>query len=49
MKGAKMCPIVVTFGDAVVVDGHARMAAALQLGVDDVPALVVNHLDLRTS
>ena len=49
MKGAELRPIVVTSGDAVVVDGHARMAAALQLGADEVPALVVSHPYLRTS
>jgi hypothetical protein len=32
-----------------VVDGHARMAAAQQLGVNEVPALSRNHPDLRTS
>jgi len=48
MEGVRMRPIVVTSGDAVVVDGHARLAAAQQFGVDEVPAVVVNHPDLRT-
>jgi ParB-like chromosome segregation protein Spo0J len=42
-----MCPIVITNSDAVVVDGHARLAAAQHLGVDEIPAVIVNHPDLR--
>jgi len=48
MEGATMRPIVVTSGDAVIVDGHTRLAAAQQLGIDEVPVIVVNHPDLRS-
>ena len=39
-------PIVVT-ARGVVVNGHARLAAAQQLGIDEVPVVVVKHPDLR--
>ena len=42
-----MRPIVVTAG-GVVVDGQVRLAAAQQLGMDEVPAIVVKHPDLRS-
>lgn len=48
MEGARMRPIIVTSGDAVVVDGHARLRAAQQLGMDEVPVIVVNRPDLRS-
>jgi ParB-like chromosome segregation protein Spo0J len=40
-------PIVVT-ASGVVVNGHARLAVARQLGVADMLAIVVAHPDLRT-
>jgi ParB-like chromosome segregation protein Spo0J len=40
-------PIVVT-GRGVVVNGHARLAVAQQMGVDELPAIVVKHPDIRT-
>ena len=40
-------PIVVT-AMGVVVNGHARLAAAQQLGVDELPAIVLEHPDIRT-
>jgi ParB-like chromosome segregation protein Spo0J len=40
-------PIVVT-AKGVVVNGHARLAVAQQLGVDELPAIVVKHPDIRT-
>lgn len=41
-------PIVVT-AKGVVVDGHARLAVARELGVAEMPAVVVRHPDLRVS
>ena len=43
-KGQKF---VVT-AKGVVVNGHARLAVAQQLGVDELPAIVVKHPDIRT-
>jgi ParB-like chromosome segregation protein Spo0J len=40
-------PIVVT-ARGVVVNGHTRLAVARQLGVAEMPAIVVAHPDLRT-
>ena len=40
-------PIVVTAG-GVVVNGHARMAMARRLGMEEVPTIVVRHPDLRS-
>jgi ParB-like chromosome segregation protein Spo0J len=40
-------PIVVT-ARGLVVNGHARLAVAQQLGEDEVPAIVVKHPDIRT-
>jgi ParB-like chromosome segregation protein Spo0J len=31
----------------VVVNGHARLAVAQQLGIDELPAIVVRHPDIR--
>jgi ParB-like chromosome segregation protein Spo0J len=43
-----MRPIVVTSGDASIVDGHARLLAAQELGFNNVPAVSVNEPNLRT-
>jgi len=40
-------PIVVT-ARGVVVSGHARLAVAQQLGIDELPAMVVKHPDIRS-
>jgi len=40
-------PIVVT-ARGVVVNGHTRLAVAQQLGVGEVPAIVVKHPDIRS-
>ena len=40
-------PIVVT-ARGVVVNGHARLAAARECGVDELPDIVVRHPDIRT-
>ena len=40
-------PIVIT-ATGVVVNGHARLAVAQQLGIDEVPAIVVKHPDIRS-
>ena len=40
-------PIVVT-ARGVVVNGHARLAVAQQLGIDELPAIVVRHPDIRS-
>jgi ParB-like chromosome segregation protein Spo0J len=40
-------PILVT-ARGVVLNGHARLAVAQQLGVDEVPAIVLKHPDIRT-
>jgi len=42
-----LAPIVVT-GRGVVLDGHARLAAARECGLDELPAIVVRHPDIRT-
>lgn len=39
-------PLVVTT-TGVVVNGHARLEAARQLGIDELPAIVVRHPDIR--
>lgn len=39
-------PVVVTAA-GVVVNGHARLAAAQHLEIDEVPVAVVKHPDLR--
>ena len=39
-------PIVVTAA-GVVINGHARLAVAQQLGAVEVPAIVVAHPDFR--
>lgn len=39
-------PIVVT-AMGVAVNGHARLAAARDLGIDEVRAVVIHHPDLR--
>jgi hypothetical protein len=39
-------PIVVTTR-GLVLDGYARLAAARECGVDEVPAIVVKHPDIR--
>lgn len=39
-------PIVVT-ARGVVLNGHARLAVARQLGIDELPAIVVCHPDIR--
>ena len=31
----------------VVIDGHARLAVAREIGIDEVRAVVVKHPDLR--
>jgi len=41
-------PIVVT-ARCVVVNGYARLAAARQLGFDEMPAVLVRHPDMRRS
>jgi ParB-like chromosome segregation protein Spo0J len=40
-------PIVVT-ATGVVVNGHARLAVAREIGIDEVPAIVVRHPDIRS-
>jgi len=40
-------PIVVT-ARGVVLNGHARLAMARQLTIEELPAIVVKHPDLRT-
>jgi len=40
-------PIVVT-ARGVVLNGHARLAMARQLTIEELPAIVVKHADLRT-
>ena len=40
-------PIVVT-ARGVVVNGHARLAVAREIGIDMVTAVVVKHPDIRT-
>ena len=40
-------PIVVT-ARGMVVNGHARLAVAQQLGIDELPAIVVKHPDIRS-
>ena len=40
-------PIVVT-ARGVVLNGHARLAMARQLTIEELPAIVVKHSDLRT-
>jgi len=40
-------PIVVT-AKGVVVNGHARLAVAREIGIDEVPAIVVRHPDIRS-
>ena len=40
-------PIVIT-ATGMVVNGHARLAVAQQLGIDEVPAIVVKHPDIRS-
>jgi ParB-like chromosome segregation protein Spo0J len=40
-------PVVVT-ARGVVVNGHSRLAVAQQLGIDEVPAIVVKHPDIRS-
>lgn len=37
-------PILVG-GDGVIIAGHARLAAARQLGIDEVPVIVLGHLN----
>jgi ParB-like chromosome segregation protein Spo0J len=32
----------------VVVNGHSRLAVAQQLGIDELPAIVVRHPDIRS-
>ena len=41
-------PLVVTTMGAVV-NGHARLVVAQQHGIDEVPAIVVRHPDIRSS
>jgi len=40
-------PIVLT-NRGVVLDGYARLAAARECGVNEVPAIVVKHPDIRS-
>ena len=40
-------PVVVTARD-VVVNGHSRLAVAQQLGIDELPTIVVRHPDIRS-
>ena len=40
-------PLVVT-ARGVVVNGHSRLAVAQQLGIDELPAIVVRHPDIRS-
>jgi ParB-like chromosome segregation protein Spo0J len=40
-------PVVVT-ARGVVVNGHSRLAVAQQLGIDELPAIVVRHPDIRS-
>ena len=39
--------IVIT-AKGVVVNGHSRLAVAQQLGIDELPAIVVKHPDIRS-
>jgi ParB-like chromosome segregation protein Spo0J len=45
--GLLASPIVVT-ARGVVLNGHARLAMARQLTIEELPAIVVKHPDLRT-
>ena len=40
-------PVVVT-ARGVVVNGHSRLAVAQQLCIDELPAIVVRHPDIRS-
>ena len=46
LRGLRIDPITVS-AKGVVVNGHARAVAAQQLGLDEVPAVVVKHPDYR--
>ena len=45
-RGLRARPVVAT-ARGVVVDGHARVLAAQQAGIGDVPTVVVKHPDVR--
>ena len=46
LRGLRAHPVVVT-AKGVVVNGHARVVAAQQSGIAEVPAVVLKHPDIR--
>jgi len=47
-RDLRAAPIVVT-ARGVVLDGHVRLEAAREIGIDEVRAVVVKHPDLRAN